>query len=129
MKRLYFKILLAVIILFITAFYFFFNPAKSKLGYQCIFNKITGFYCFGCGGQRAFHALLHGHFQTAFQDNLLIFIVLPLVFLKIVEELVDRKLMPKLVYSRIFLSFMIIVISAFTILRNLEIENFPKLIP
>lgn len=121
--------MLAVITLFITAFYFFYNPTKIDFGYQCLFNKITGFYCFGCGGQRAFHALLHGHFQTAFQANLLIFIVLPLVFLKFLEEIIDRKLMPKLVYSRIFLSFLIIIISVFTIIRNLEIENFPKLIP
>ena len=28
----------------------------------CVFNRVTGLYCPGCGGTRAVRALLHGHF-------------------------------------------------------------------
>lgn len=28
---------------------------------QCVFRKITGFYCPGCGGTRAFICLIHGN--------------------------------------------------------------------
>ncbi len=29
---------------------------------ECSFHRITGYYCFGCGGTRAVNAFLHGHF-------------------------------------------------------------------
>lgn len=35
----------------------------------CIFHEITGLYCPGCGGTRAFFALLHGHPILSFMYN------------------------------------------------------------
>lgn len=32
----------------------------------CLFHQLCGYYCPGCGGTRAFRALLHGHILTAF---------------------------------------------------------------
>lgn len=36
---------------------------------KCIFHEFTGLYCPGCGGTRAFFALLHGHPVLSFRYN------------------------------------------------------------
>lgn len=38
----------------------------SHLLYPCLFHRITGLFCPGCGGTRAFTALLQGHFISCF---------------------------------------------------------------
>ena len=35
----------------------------------CVFHELTGFYCPGCGGTRAFHALITGHPVISFLYN------------------------------------------------------------
>jgi hypothetical protein len=50
------------------AFYLF-DPATSGGFWVCPFHRLTGWYCPGCGGQRALHELLHGHFAAAFRLN------------------------------------------------------------
>lgn len=37
-----------------------------KYDIPCIFYTLTGFYCPGCGGTRAFSAMVHGHFVRSF---------------------------------------------------------------
>ena len=80
------KILLAVLTVVITAFYFFWNPSEITFLPICPFKQMTGYYCPGCGGQRAFHQILHGNLIQAFHDNFLIFIFLPFLVLKIKDE-------------------------------------------
>jgi hypothetical protein len=123
------KILLAVLALSITAFYFFWNPAENSLLPSCPFKNITGFYCPGCGGQRAFHALLHGDFIEAFHDNLLIFIVIPITFYKIILEMNGSASNDVFILKDgeiwIFLSLLFF----FTILRNVPLYPLNQLIP
>lgn len=38
----------------------------SQLLYPCLFHQITGLFCPGCGGTRAFTSLLQGHFISCF---------------------------------------------------------------
>ena len=76
----------AVMGISIIAFYYFINPADNIFLPSCTFKKITGFYCPGCGGQRAFHQLLHGHFNDAFHSNLLIYILIPTAWYKIILQ-------------------------------------------
>lgn len=33
---------------------------------SCLFRRITGLYCPGCGGTRSFFAMLHGHLLRSF---------------------------------------------------------------
>lgn len=35
----------------------------------CGFYKLTGYKCPGCGGQRALHQMLNGHFVESFKQN------------------------------------------------------------
>jgi Protein of unknown function (DUF2752) len=50
---------------------FFFDPAKNHFYPVCVFHKITGLECPGCGGTRALYALLHGQFSAALHNNAL----------------------------------------------------------
>lgn len=43
----------------------------------CVFYKLTGLYCPGCGSGRASAALLHLDFAAAFKHNLLYVLLLP----------------------------------------------------
>ena len=122
------KILLAVMTMVIIAFYFFWNPTEVTLP-LCPFKNLTGFYCPGCGGQRAFHQLLHGNFIEASHSNFLIFLFLPFFLTKISDELFKTTISKKFLLHDsgiwIFLSFLI----CFTILRNLPFYPFNQLIP
>ncbi len=56
---------------------FLFNPAESGFYPFCMFHRLTGFQCPGCGGLRAMHQLLHGHLSAAFQLNPLLVLAIP----------------------------------------------------
>lgn len=69
----------AAALLFVAAvafLYFRFDPAVSPFP-KCVFLKLTGWQCPGCGSQRAFHALLHGHVGAAWRYNGLLLLMLP----------------------------------------------------
>ena len=57
---------------------YFFNPVESHFYPRCFFKMATGLDCPGCGGLRATHQLLHGHWHTAFVLNPLLVLTLPL---------------------------------------------------
>ena len=123
------KILLAVLTMVITAFYFFWNPSEITSLPLCPFKNFTGLYCPGCGGQRAFHQILHGNFVQAFHSNLLIYLFLPFFLLRISDELFETTISKFFLLNNKgtwnFLGFLII----FTILRNLPFYPFNQLIP
>ena len=48
---------------------FLFDPAAGGLYPICMFHRLTGLQCPGCGGLRATHQLLHGHVVRAFHLN------------------------------------------------------------
>lgn len=52
------------------AFVFYrFDPAHSHFYPRCQFYTVTGLQCPGCGGLRALHELLHGHWREALRLN------------------------------------------------------------
>jgi hypothetical protein len=55
---------------------FFFNPGTHGFYPICLFHKLTGWNCPGCGGTRAAYALLHGKFALALKDNALFIVLL-----------------------------------------------------
>jgi hypothetical protein len=55
---------------------FFFNPATHNFYPVCLFHKLTGLNCPGCGATRSLYALLHGNFALAFRDNALFILTL-----------------------------------------------------
>ncbi len=56
-----------------------FDPAAAKFYPSCVFHKLTGLHCPGCGALRATHHLLQGHLGEALSMNILLFILAPLL--------------------------------------------------
>lgn len=82
-------------LLLLVSFYYLVNPVESSWVPQCVFHRLTGWQCMGCGSQRMAHALLHGNFREAFEANALVFCLLPvIVFLTLVE--LNRRRFPRL---------------------------------
>ncbi len=57
---------------------YFFNPATHGFYPACMFHKLTGLNCPGCGATRAAYELLHGRLLMALRDNAL-FLLAPAV--------------------------------------------------
>jgi hypothetical protein len=55
---------------------FFFNPGTHGFYPICLFHRLTGWNCPGCGGTRSLYALLHGNFPRALKDNALFVVLL-----------------------------------------------------
>jgi len=53
---------------------------SSGLFPQCPLREVTGFDCPGCGGLRAAHSLLHGDLLGAFDHNVVVTLLLPVLF-------------------------------------------------
>lgn len=60
-------------------------PAQSRYYPPCIFKKLTGFDCAGCGSARATHQLLHGRIIAAADHNILLLALLPVLAIGILH--------------------------------------------
>lgn len=69
-----------------TAVYFYWSPEENVFFPRCTFKWLTGWDCPGCGSQRAFHALLHGHPLDALHYNLFMIIGLPYLLLALIAS-------------------------------------------
>ncbi len=69
-------VILAAVSIGAGAVVFFFNPATHNFYPVCLFHKLTGLNCPGCGATRSLYALLHGNFALAFRDNALFILTL-----------------------------------------------------
>jgi len=54
-----------------------FDPTTAGFFPPCMFRKLTGLLCPGCGTTRALHHLLHGDVGAAFALNPMLFAVAP----------------------------------------------------
>ena len=102
------------------AIYYFFDPENHTFP-QCVFYKLTGWKCAGCGSQRMFHALLHGDIAMAWHYNAAILIATPiLVTMAIAGALRHQK--PRfynVMYSQWVIWSIVGGLMAWWILRNL----------
>lgn len=104
---------------FIVFYYFRNDPATDTLRIPCLFHKLTGWNCWGCGGQRAFHQLLHGNFANAANLNALIFPVLLLGCYVLLVELTQVKPAYHLLRRKGVQISTATLLIGFTLLRNL----------
>lgn len=101
-------------------YYYTFDPDQG-FSFKCTFKLLTGYDCFGCGSQRAFHAILHGEFARAWEFNPMVFFAVPAaVFYLVVES--GRHRWPRLYAASVnpyVVSVLLIAVIAFWIGRNL----------
>lgn len=131
-KIFYLFLLLAAAVV-IPLLYFFVYPIYQLYFPKCIFYLSTGFYCPGCGSQRAFVALLHGDLLTALHDNLLAIIVLPFLlyalFVFFYNLFSTKKLTKGIFYSSLAAKIVLVLVIVFTVLRNIPVYPFNLLAP
>lgn len=117
------------IVSIIVIYYYIFK--KFGIAIPCLFHKITGLHCPGCGLTRMLIALWKGNIKEAFMYNQLLFILLPFFLIDVIysiylyitaKEDQIRKRIPKYVPT-----ILMIVLLIWGVIRNLSI--FPYLRP
>lgn len=124
-----------VVILSLMFLVYFHDPnLESRYYLPCFFHKITGLYCPGCGDTRALYAMLHLDFPGMMSNNALFpFLIVLLVWVaggEYLRLLTGKRILwiPKRV-SPAVLAIAVLVLAAFTILRNLPFYPFSWLAP
>lgn len=122
-------LLLALAILYRTP------PEQSRFSLPCMFHKLTGLHCPGCGATRAVYALIHGRPSDAARKNVLFIAALPFIALWAVRSMgrFVRGVPPPqssgmLTRPRVTMAIGVAVF-AFAILRNLPWPPFTLLAP
>ncbi|HXI72777.1 MAG TPA: DUF2752 domain-containing protein [Verrucomicrobiae bacterium] len=119
-------VLLGATALGVGAMVFFFNPSTHRFYPVCVFHKLTGLNCPGCGMTRALYALLHGNLMVALKDNALFVALLALAAVwgarlavqKMRRQPTTFKVPPKILWG------MLITALLFAALRNLPAFAF-----
>ncbi|MGZ8537928.1 MAG: DUF2752 domain-containing protein [Flavisolibacter sp.] len=127
-----FKILIVFIAAVSVSLLYFYYPATDHKFYpDCALYSLTNLFCPACGSQRAFSELLHGHFLSAAQNNLLfvLFLFLTLTFfLRYLWIISTNKTFQFKIPPR-YLWMMLAFIISFWIIRNIPFEPFSFLAP
>ena len=121
-KRLIKIIFLNAFIVIISFIYYFLNK-YFNIGIPCLFYKITGLKCPGCGITRLIFSLIKLDFRQAFFYNPLVFILLPFIGFYIIyqeylyitkkEDKIIKKI-PSYIYY-----VLIIILIIYAIFRNI----------
>lgn len=92
-----------------------------NIGIPCIFYKITGLYCPGCGITRAVKSFMKLDFYQAFRYNPVVPIVLLILGIDKVYRTVRKK---ERTFSNLFWIFLLIIVIIFGVLRNLPMFRY-----
>ncbi|NQU85072.1 MAG: DUF2752 domain-containing protein [Mariniphaga sp.] len=128
----YVKIGLVVVFGIITALFFIINPEEGGVFPECIFYSVTGYYCPGCGSQRAIHSFLHLDILGVINNNLLFLPGGMIIFYGVTLPLVNKKLgtnYRNFLYHKRAPLYIFIVIILFAVFRNLPWFPFTLLVP
>lgn len=112
--------------------FFMLDPATHQIFPECVFHSVTGYYCPGCGSQRAIHNLVHLNLARTIHNNLLFIPAGLLVGYHYSYSYVNKKLnlnLPNLFYYKVTPWIILAVIVLFGILRNLPFFPFTGLAP
>jgi hypothetical protein len=117
----------------VALFFYFADPATARGYLPCVFHRVTGLLCPGCGGQRAAHLLLHGEFAAALRANgFAVAVILPLgaaVYARwALERLGWARPRPARLTGAVLLGFVAAAV-VFSVLRNLPGEMWSVLRP
>ena len=120
MKKIHWILLVLAIV--VTVYYYLVSPAEHpSLTWGCPFHLLTGLDCPLCGGQRAYHAFLHGEFMEALAYNYFLVIAVPYLAMLVCLSLSEGKIaliLEKIVFNKyVFGTFMVLLL-AWLVVRN-----------
>lgn len=107
---------------------FWFDPAQNAFYPVCLFHEVTGYDCPGCGGLRASHQLLRGHFIEAFRLNPLVVLAIPVIIVLVIRRLFFRpRSKPNTTGRTLLLAWgLVVLFVGFAVLRNLPFWPFGR---
>jgi hypothetical protein len=105
---------------------FFFNPSTNGFYPVCLFHRLTGLNCPGCGATRALYALLHGNITLALKDNALFVLSLAALVVWSARFVFRKRQNPNATLNVPpgFLWTFLAIAIVFTILRNQPVFSF-----
>lgn len=114
----------------VVAVLFLCDPVRVPIYPQCVFHRVTGLDCPGCGSLRALHALLHGDFAVALHFNAFLVLSLP-VLATLGLRLAVRKMRtePATPFRPVWLWLYFAAFVTFGIVRNLPVPLFAAFAP
>lgn len=123
MKKRFFKVMFRILIVILIFYGYYFLYRKYKIGIPCIFHKLTGLLCPGCGITRCLFSLIEGKFYQAFCYNQLVFILWPFIILYVLYRaylyITDSKDMIICKIPNRYFVLLLIVVLLFGIGRNI----------
>lgn len=112
---------------------FLFDPRSGHCFYPpCVFHRLTGLYCPGCGSTRCFYHLVHLNVWEAWRSNPLTVLVLPYIgahFLIFQVKCWTGRVMPLPFDRPVFMWSAFIGILLFWVARNIPVAPFNLLAP
>ncbi|MEO5356971.1 MAG: DUF2752 domain-containing protein [Nitrospirae bacterium YQR-1] len=115
-------IVIAVGVVSVLVFLYFFNPEQTLSWLRCPFLSMSGLYCPGCGSLRAAHQLLHGNVLNAVRFNHLLVLTFPFLacaFISKTSIFLRGKPLFNVSIEAGWINAFVIYILLFWILRNL----------
>lgn len=124
MDKKYKLLLIAVAFIVIsaaTAILSIYDPRQVNWLPKCIFFKLSGIYCPGCGATRALYEIIHGNIMFSLRNNLLLFPLL--ITAALLAYRPSWGLKPGVAIT------VAVTVTGFMLLRNLPFYPFTLLAP
>lgn len=132
-KGIWNLVIIATAAITVLLLYFFLFPVYNAYFPKCLFFTFTGYYCPGCGSQRAITALLHLDILTAMHQNLLAVIATPFLFYALavfcLNSVRTKKIQLRFFYDPVFVRVVLFSVLVFALLRNIPVYPFTLLAP